>query len=229
MFSECIEEAIHPATWAVIGYHNTEQGQEVGHRGTAFAVTQDGTLVTCWHVTFRDAEEGIDLDKIEVLQPEIAVDTRYEVDLIARDKTRDSAALQIRDDTIETTPVRLHEAEQPVGYGTSCAMFGHPLAAATPNGLRIFTRASGGLLSMPYRTPRFEGCAPIRLYELDFFTHGGSSGGPVFLPDGTVFAMVSGSRLIARGGDQDPRRSNLSIAIDVREISEFLESLGIDL
>ena len=79
---------------------------------------------------------------------------------------------------------------------------------------------------MPFVSARFSGTRPIELYELDFFTHGGSSGGPVFLQNADVFAFVSGSRMLdGEGGTKT--RSNLSVAVSVHEAIQFLDPLHI--
>lgn len=145
--------------------------------------------------------------------------------LVAKDKDRDIALLKIDDGTV-TRPVTV--LADPVSFGTSSCSFGHPLSMTDPatKGLRIFTRAAGGLVSMSFVAARWNGTKQIRLYEFDFFTHGGSSGGPVFRPSGDVFAFISGSKLVDDGSGKQVR-SNLSLGIDIREAVEFLKPLNI--
>ena len=225
MFSNAIRQTIHPATWAVVGYETGLMGEVMGHRGTAFAVDQLGHLVTCWHVTFMDKECTRDVQRFSVVQPERDVKAVYPATLIARDKDADIAVLKIEKPAGGMQWAKMHGGET-VRWGTSCCAFGHPLSIASKDQIRIFTRAGSGILSTPMLSPRFENCRPIRIYEVDFFTHGGMSGGPLFLRDGLVFGVVSGSRML--DGDNGTQvRSNLSIATDVVEVVKLLESLGI--
>lgn len=228
MFTECIQEKVHPATWAVVGLKKDLMGLVGGHRGTAFAVDTYGHLLTCWHVTFMDQDTTEDVEFFEVLQPEIDRTRRFRAKLVARDKDRDLALLKIEDEAYRTTAVQLNAGES-VPWGRSCCAFGHPLSVASENGIRIFTRAAAGVLSMPYTSSRFAGCRIVRLYEIDFFTHGGLSGGPLFLPNGCVFGIVSGSLMLNQDGGGQAVRSNLSVAIDVAEAIEFLHPLNVKL
>lgn len=81
---------------------------------------------------------------------------------------------------------------------------------------------------MPYTIPIYPGTRPISLYELDFFTYGGASGGPVFLDNGDVFAFVRSS-LMLDDGTGKKTRSNLSSAVDIKEAVQFLKPHGINL
>jgi S1-C subfamily serine protease len=226
MFANAIKSNIHPATWAVFAVRQTPKGPSYSHRGTAFAVDTTGSLLTCWHVTYEDPECQVECSAFAVAQPEVGL-TTYPATLINKDRDRDIALLQI-DGKPRTRPAMLTGA--PVPFGTSCCSFGHPLSVADPNtgGIRIFTRAAAGIVSMPYGSPRFVGTRPIELYELDFFTHGGSSGGPVFLQNADVFAFVSGS-LMVDGAGGIKTRSNLSVAVSIHEAIQFLDALNIKL
>lgn len=224
MFANCIRNHIHPATYAVVGLKNETVGQSASARGTAFGIDSKGHLLTCWHVPYWDEDCTIECDELMVVQPEIDLTKRYIADVVAREKDRDLAVLKIRDESVKSH--RVHLEGPAVSYGASCATFGHPIAVSAPNGIRIFTRASAGLVSMPYVDPRFPGCRQVRLYELDFFAHGGISGAPLFLRTGRVFGVMSGSRLLP---DESGKltRSNLSLAIDIREAIDMLHGLGI--
>src|SRR5258708_6883204 len=100
----------------------------------------------------------------------------------------------------------------------------HPATAS----IRIFSRATAGIVSMPVEMPGFDNGSMIHCYELDYFTHGGSSGGPVFLRSGDTFGWIRGSLMLDDGAGQK-KRSNLSVAIDIREAIEFLKPLKINL
>ncbi len=225
MFSRCIRQKVHPATWAVLGAFKTKQGMMGGHRGTAFAVDSEGHLLTCWHVAYTDETFTKELDEFAVIQPEVSQQP-VPAKMIAKLKDCDLALLKV--ENTKTRPVQL--IDNVVPFGRSCAAFGHPLSVTDPatGAMRIFSRSASGGVSMPFVEPRFQGTRPVRLYELDFFTHGGSSGGPVFLSNGQVFGVVSGSRLLPDASAK-PTRSNLSLAIDIREAIEFLKPLNIKL
>lgn len=226
MFAEAIKTKIHPATWSVIGVKDLGNGQATAMpRGTAFAVTNRGHLLTCWHVTFADNECKEDCSSYIVTQTELG-GIQYNAKLVARDKNRDLALLEING-AVKTYAAGF--VDVPIPWGRSCCSFGHPLMAvdAATQSMRINTRATSGIVSMPYSAERFPGTTPVRLYELDFFAHGGASGGAVFLRTGEVFAVVSGSQLVDHGTGQ-ATRSNLAIGIDSREAIEFLKGLNVN-
>ncbi len=227
MYARCIKSKIHPATWVVIGLKQTALGTQILHRGTAFAVDSIGHLLTCWHVTFMDQDCQVDCDEFIVAQPELAP-AQYVAKLVKKEKNSDIALLKI-DGAVRTKPIRL--VDQTVPFGRSCCAFGHPLSMQDPttNSMRIFTRAAAGIVSMPYQAAGLvNGGKPVRYYELDFFTHGGSSGGPVFRRNGDTFAWVRAS-LLLDDGTGNKKRSNLSVAVDIREAIEFLKPLNINL
>lgn len=174
-----------------------------------------------------DEQCSLECDEFLVLQPELGP-ARYSATLVAKERDRDIALLKITGD-VKTKPLTLCNTGVP--FGRSCCTFGHPLSLSDPStqSLRIFTRSAGGIVSMPYSAGRFQGTRPIALYELDFFTHGGSSGGPVFLRTGHVFAFVSGSMIIDDPASGNKVRSNLTVCIDIREGIEFLKPLNINL
>jgi S1-C subfamily serine protease len=220
MYARCIKSRIHPATWAILG----TKGKQMAHRGTGFAVDPAGHIVTCWHVTYADTDCKVECDEFYLVQPEFGP-TLYKAALVQKDKDRDVALLKIQDQ-ITTHPITIVSKRVP--FGRSCCSFGHPLSVTDPasKSMRIFTRAAAGIVSMPFEAARWTGTRQIKLYELDFFTHGGSSGGPVFRRSGDVFAFVSGSQLVDDGAGKKVR-SNLSVAIDILEAVEFLKPLNI--
>ena len=226
MFSDCIRDKVHPATWAVLAIKKEPTGSKVSPRGTAFAVDVFGHLLTCWHVTYMDKDNTEEPDYFEVLQPEINLERRLRATVIERDKDRDLAVLKIDDESERTIALPLN-AGDPVPHGRSCCAFGHPLGIAAQESMRIFTRASGGLLSMHYMSPRFEDTRVIWMYEVDFFAHGGLSGGPLFTNNGCAFGVVSGSLILNNEDGTQAARSNLSIAIDIAEAIELLQPLDI--
>lgn len=224
MFADAIGRFIHPATWAVVGLRKDLIGHRMFHSGTAFAIDGDGHLLTCWHVLFADRDMTVEFDEFVVLQPELGPSVQLQATVVARDRSRDLAILKIER---ATRPVTLHNSDDPVQYGSSCALFGHPISVSSANGIRIYARASAGVVSMPFVDPHWPDSPPIRLYELDFFAHGGASGGPVFLPSGDVFGVLNASRMIP---DQSGNltRSNLSLATDIREAVELAHGVGVE-
>lgn len=229
MFAKPIQLYIHPATWAIIGHKKDLAGELMLHRGTGFAVDTHGHILTCWHVTFMDQDCTDPCDRVTVVQPELDLSRQLEAEVVFRDKDTDLAILRLKDQSQKTTPVTMYTKET-VPFGTSCAAFGHPLSQsdAATRSIRIFTRTAAGVVSMPFEAPRFDACRPVRAYEADLFAHGGASGGPLFLKSGEVFGVVSGSRLLDMHGNGISTRSNLAIAIDIREAVELLKPLNIN-
>jgi S1-C subfamily serine protease len=230
MFAECIKKTIHPATWAVVGqWTDPNLGPLMGHLGTAFAVNHKGHMLTCAHVTMKQIAGGplVELDEIRVFQPELGP-TMHKATVVDRDAGRDIALLKIDDAGVKTAPAFFTRERIP--WGRACCAFGHPLSVidAGTQMMRVFTRAAGGMVSMPYEGPIEPGGKAVDLYELDFFTHGGASGGPVFLRSGDVFAFVRAS-LLTDDGHGKRIRSNLSVAVDINEAVEFLKPSNINL
>ena len=225
MFAPAISKSVHPATWAILGMKKIDKDKRLAHRGTGFAVDSSGHILTCWHVTFWDKDCKTDCDELYVMQPEFDPDKRLKVKLVHRDKAKDLALLKIEDDGEKTHSVRL--VKDTVPFGRSCAAFGHPLSMVGGNSMRIFTRAAGGMVSMPYTNPCWDDTEPVKLYELDFFTHSGVSGGPVILRGGEVFGVARASVVLNHKDPTKATRSNLSIAISSIEVVEFLHGLDI--
>jgi S1-C subfamily serine protease len=170
---------------------------------------------------------NVDCSSFIVVQADLGA-VQYAAKLVDRDKNRDLAVLEI----VSNNKVKTHPAafvDVAIPWGRSCCTFGHPLSAVdqTTGSMRIPSRATSGIVSMPYNAERFPGTTPVNLYEPDFFAHGGASGGPVFLRTGEVFAVVSGSQLVDHGSGQ-PTRSNLAIGIDSREAIAFLKGVNIN-
>lgn len=227
MFAGAISSKVHPATWAVVGLKHTALGDQIAHRGTAFALDAQGHLLTCWHVTYADKDCQVECDAFFVLQPEMGT-AMYPATVLAKEQNRDVALLKITPD-VKTQPLKL--LAQTVPFGSSCCAFGHPLSVtdATTQSMRIFTRATAGIVSMPYQGAGLSaGGKAVGFYELDFFTHGGSSGAPVFRPNGDAFGWIRASLMLDDGGG-NKKRSNLSVAVDIREAIEFLKPLNINL
>lgn len=224
MFADAIKSVVHPATWAVLGIKRDGLGTQLAHRGTAFAVDTKGHLLTCWHVTYADQQCQVECDEFLVFQPELGP-ARYTASVLAKEKDRDIAILKITGD-VKTRAAPLFGGSAP--FGRSCAAFGHPLSLTDPvtQTMRIFTRTAAGIVSMPFDANLYPNTRPIKLYELDFFTHGGSSGGPVFLRNGNVFGFVRGSLLLDDGSGKQTR-SNLSIAVSIQEAVEFLKASNV--
>jgi len=139
-------------------------------KGTAFAVTEDGWLMTAYHV-LADSQGAalLEFDSTgkEILTPvhNVIIDSNNDFALIKVDK--------------KMTPVELFEGFYPVKSGTEIGFMGFPKGETS-----IFTH--DGIVS---RVTEKNGNPN---YNLHSFVNRGQSGGPVFVPEtGKVIGFVS--------------------------------------
>jgi S1-C subfamily serine protease len=194
--------------------------------GTAFEIADGGLLATNAHVA-NALQSSIDAGEASAVRPLAVRGDTYEafrVDSIALHPewhagsiAHDVAIMRLRQST-DLAPLRLASsgAIQALRRGTSLATIGFPAVSTDP--VKPRGRLSVDVLS-DTRLPYLEvglGIAP------------GTSGSPVFGPDGAVVGVVVSGDFVrgAEGAPMRPSGSNANWAISVDELRVLLESPG---
>jgi hypothetical protein len=140
-----------------------------GGEGTGFVVTADGHVLTCDHVLLEAAAARIWVGE-----------TRYEAEVVARDKDRDLALLRITDKlSAPLTPASFRRGD--VTLGEQVFAMGYPISNLLGKSLHItqgLISAMSGLSGDAKQVQISAGIQP------------GNSGGPVFDSNGRVTSIV---------------------------------------
>jgi S1-C subfamily serine protease/Flp pilus assembly protein TadD len=169
------------------------KGEEVG-AGTAFAVSDDGYMVTNYHVAFA----GMD---IRVRQN----DRSYTVtEIVAYDQSYDLALIKTEAKAKTFVDLGLGKEEE-FATGTQIAVIGGPLG--------LENTLTEGIISA-YRDDLSEYGIRGKYMQLTAAVSPGSSGSPVFLMDGRLSGVVV-AKLV--GGEQ------INLAIPLRPVKDLLE------
>ncbi len=108
-------------------------------------------------------------------------------------------------------------AEKPPKIGDSAGALGYPLAENMPQSIRGRMRFTGGFISH-VGASQFPGeHAEFNAFELDTMFIPGISGGPVFRPDGKVFALTHGTMTLDGG------LIGLSVAVGITGLLPLLQ------
>lgn len=172
--------------------------------GTGFFISNDGYLVTAYHV-IRNRDKVLVKLRGNIVQNAITVKVDPESDL---------ALLKIAG---PTTPLAIANwADIPVGL--EVYVIGYPLPASANMGIRITEGLINGAV----------GVGPRRadLFQLSAQVQKGNSGGPVISPDGLVVGVVQGkldALQVAQKTQDLPQNVNFALKSSV--LMRFLEGI----
>ena len=192
--------------------------------GTAFTVAVDSVgarVLTNAHVVADTS--GAPLPRLSVLVQSDTGSAIFETEVLALDRKRDLALLQIGDTTL--TPVRWRTDRVPMGTPLATIGYGLPEGGIVDTaGARVTTRFTvarrftAGFASS-YRTLE-AGDPATNVLELDLFLFPGVSGGPTFTREGRVLGVNRGGWELGAG------TTSYGHAIPVYVVRQFLEAAG---
>ena len=186
--SNVVEAVYQKASPSVVGIRTTVgvknfffgESEESGE-GTGIIYSQDGYIITCYHVVDDIYESGVTSSKVEVFMPNDS-ENGIEATVVGYNKSTDIALLKI-------DKTGLNAAE----FGTSKSLKVGQFAVAigNPGGLQFMSSVSYGVISGLNRSVSVEGLGEMSLVQTDAAINPGNSGGALVDTEGKVIAMNS--------------------------------------
>ena len=183
-----VEAVYQKASPSVVGIRTTVgvknfffgESQESGE-GTGIIYSQDGYIITCFHVVDDIYESGVTSSKIEVFLPN-DTENGIEATVVGYNRATDIALLKI-------DKTGLNSAH--FGTSNSIKVGQFAVAIGNPGGLQFMSSVSYGVISGLNRSVSVEGLGEMSLVQTDAAINPGNSGGALVDTDGKVIAMNS--------------------------------------
>ena len=183
--------------------------------GSGFVLTQDGYIVTNYHVI----EEAVDNSSVTI-EVSFADDTKYTAKLVGGEQDNDIAVLKI--DATGLQPVTLGDSSQLV-VGESVYAIGNPLGELTftlTDGLvsaldRLITTSSTDANGNAASTT-------LNVLQTNCAINPGNSGGPLFDSYGNVVGVVSAKMTESSSGVS---AEGLGFAIPINDVKDIINDL----
>lgn len=152
-------------------------GQQVSGvvSGTGFIITDDGYILTNYHVIEEAYEDGYD---IAVLTHD---GTEYAAEVVGVESENDLAVLKI--DAVGLNAVSLGDSNE-MKVGQTIYTVGNPL------GELDYTMTTG-IVSALDRTIRTDSSTSVNMFQIDAAVNSGNSGGPIYNTSGQVIGIVT--------------------------------------
>lgn len=157
-------------TTEIVGTNIFGQVTSAAASGTGFIISEDGYILTNYHVISGFSSVSVMLHNEE----------SYDAEVVAGDKANDVAVLKIEAPGL--TPVTLGNSDE-LRVGQDIYVIGNPLGELT------YT-LTGGLISALDRAINTDG-TPINMFQIDAAVNSGNSGGPVINAAGEVVGIVT--------------------------------------
>lgn len=165
-----------------IGVKNFFFGEsESSGEGTGIIYSQDGYIITCFHVIDDIYSSGVTSSKIEVFLPQDSQNS-IEATVVGYNRATDIALIKIDKKGLDAAE-----------FGTSKNLKVGQFAVAigNPGGLQFMSSVSYGVISGLNRSVSIEGLGEMSLVQTDAAINPGNSGGALVDTDGKVIAMNS--------------------------------------
>ena len=184
----------------------TAYGQSVEgtSSGSGFILTQDGYILTNYHVV-----EGSNSIKVTTYDG-----TSYDAQLIGYDESNDIAVLKI--DATDLTPVVLGDSDT-LNIGDSVVAIGNPLGELT------FSLTTG-VVSALDRPVTFSTGTTMNLIQTDCAINSGNSGGALFNLYGEVIGITN-AKYSSSGSSSEASIDNIGFAIPIDQVRSIFESI----
>ena len=183
------------------GYQTTSPAS-----GSGFVLTEDGYIVTNYHVV-----ENSDAGSIKVTTYDGTV---YEARLVGYDESNDVAVLKV--DAKGLSPVVLGDSET-ANVGDSVVAIGNPLGELT------FSLVSG-VVSALDRSVTFSTGTTMSLIQVDCAINAGNSGGALFNMYGEVIGITN-AKYSNNGDSTSASIENIGFAIPISDVKDAIESI----
>ena len=169
VYNQNVNSVVAISNQATTNYYG--QVTETASSGSGFILTEDGYVVTNYHVV-----EGA--TKLTVITYDC---TEYEAELIGYDETNDVALLKVNATGLQ--PVTVGSSDDLV-VGDQVVAIGNPLGELT-------STLTVGYISAKDRTINTDGTAEINMMQTDAAINSGNSGGPLFNMKGEVVGITT--------------------------------------
>lgn len=176
--------------------------------GSGFVLTQDGYIVTNYHV-IEDAAN----DSSVSIEVSFADGTKYTAQLVGGEQDNDIAVLKI--DATGLQHVTLGDSSQLV-VGESVYAIGNPLGELT------FT-FTGGYVSAKDRSVTMSDGTVMNMLQTDTAINSGNSGGPLFNEYGQVIGIVSAK--LSSSSNSEASVEGLGFAIPINDVKDMVTSI----
>lgn len=165
-----------------VGTHSFFFGSsESSGEGTGIIYSQDGYIITCYHVIENVYSDSISSSKIEVFLNGDQ-ENGIEATVVGYNKATDIALLKI--DRTGLTPAEF-------GSSSELKVGQFAVAIGNPGGLQFMSSVSYGVISGLNRTVSIEGLGEMSLIQTDAAINPGNSGGALVDTSGKVIAVNS--------------------------------------
>ncbi len=144
--------------------------------GTGFIVSENGYIVTNYHVIEYAYAGGQDLTVI------LHDGTRYTASIVGVEESNDVAVLKI--DAANLTPAELGDSDS-LSVGDTVYAVGNPL------GELEFSMSTGHVSALDRTIKTDESADSINMFQIDAAVNSGNSGGPVYNTRGEVIGVVT--------------------------------------
>lgn len=181
----------------MFGYETISSGV-----GSGFVITQDGYILTNYHVV-----EGTDKITVEMYSGE-----QYDAELIGYDASNDIAVLKI--DASGLTPVTFGNSDETV-VGEDVVAIGNPLGS-------LNFSLTKGVVSALDRDVTLAGNMHLKLIQTDCAINSGNSGGALFNMYGEVIGITNAK---ASGYGYSTTVESIAFAIPVNTVVDIVEQI----
>ncbi len=144
--------------------------------GTGFIISEDGYILTNYHVIELAAQNSKDVDVM------LHDGTRYTASIVGYEKYNDIAVLKI--DASGLNPVRFGNSDS-ISVGELVYAVGNPL------GELDFSMSTGHVSALDRAITSDESGIAINMFQIDAAVNSGNSGGPVYNSAGEVIGIVT--------------------------------------
>ena len=144
--------------------------------GTGFIISEDGYILTNFHVIELAAQNGIDVTVI------LHDGTRYTASIVGYEKYNDVAVLKIDANGLK-----------PISFGNSAALSVGDVvyAVGNPLGELDFSMSTGHVSALDRAITSDDSGVAINMFQIDAAVNAGNSGGPVYNAAGEVVGIVT--------------------------------------
>ena len=192
-----------------VGVRNYFFGEsESSGEGTGIIYTEDGYIITCFHVVENVYGSSVSSSKIEVFLPG---DPKHGVEatIVGYNKSSDVALLKI--DKTGLTPAEF-------GTSKNIREGQYVVAIGNPGGMQFMSSVSYGVISGLNRTVSVEDIGEMELIQTDAAINPGNSGGALVNTAGKVIAMNSSKYA-------DDKYEGMGFAIPIDTVLQLVEKI----
>jgi len=203
--------------------HSTRGSEKKAGTASGFMIAP-GVLATVAHVLYSEKDDLHDL--VEVIRaPDVGMNMESAIP-VAIDPIRDLALIRIENPR-NTKSMQL--TRNIIASGTICGSLGFPLSSVIFHedhlNVNLTERFQGGFVSA--FVEEYTDNELHEWYETDSMMYSGSSGCPVFTPDGIVFGMQAATLIGEDETDGEANRLSIARLVPSTYIIKMMQSIGI--